>query len=213
MKTVSLLTLALLFSDCLWAQTPWQKTLGLNLVLPPNAHTLEFTSEWSPTPAFALTLNAGYTYKASFRGAGKVYDGVKNRQSSGAFFKLGGRTYLLSRRNKQPRINVFFGAQLIGSQYRQTATVDVIDPGFSPNPPDPHPHVNGFLWGAGLSGGLTLWLAKRVALDGGIQYGFQPLRTDYIGRRIFNYQPGFGLSRSGQRVTSLQGILAIKYRL
>ena len=213
MKTLLLFTLLIVFAGSIRVQAQWKKTVGINIVLPPTARTLELTSEFSPHPAYALTFNAGYTHRASFQGFSKVHDGVWNRQSSGAFFKLGGRAYLLSLAKKQPPVNLFVGAQLIGSSYRQSARVEIIDPGFWPVTPNPHPKVNGFIWGAALTSGLTIYLTKRIALDGGIQYGFQPTRDDYIGRRSFNYQPGFGLSRSGEQVTSLQGILNVKYRL
>ena len=199
------------FSDL---QAQWQKCVGLNM-LPLIARTIELTSEFGPHPAYALTVNVGYTHRSPFDGIVKVkvYDGVKDRQSSGGFLKVGGRLYLLSLTGRQPPVNLFAGAQLIGSQYHQTGTVQIIDPGFSPVPQAPYVEANGFVWGAAVTGGLTVRMAKRVTLDGGIQYGFQPTRHDYIGDRSFNYQPGFGISRTGSRVTSLQGILTVKYRL
>ena len=214
MKTLRL-SLLLLVTIQTGASAQWQARVGVN-VIPLAIRTVELTSEFSKHPAYALTFNAGYAYKSSFDGLikAKVDDGVDDRQTSGVFFKVGGRIYLLSLNRKEPGFNLFIGAQLIGSQYRQRAIAQVLDPGFFPNgQPFIAVQATGFLWGTALSGGATFRLSKKLALDAGLQYGFQPKRTDYLGDRLFNYQPGFGISRAGQYVTSVQAILTLKYRL
>ncbi|GAB4022684.1 DUF3575 domain-containing protein [Spirosoma koreense] len=193
----------------------WQSRIGLNLV-PLAIRTVELTSEFSRHPAYALTFQTGYVFQSAFDGLSrvKVYDGISDRRSSGWFGKLGGRIYLLSLARKEPRFNLFVGAQLIASQYKQTGVAHVIDPGFSPyEKPYIDLQVKGFLWGTALSAGTMVRLSERFALDAGLQYGFQPTRTDYLGDRAFNYQPGFGMSRKGAQVTSIQGLFTVKYRL
>lgn len=194
----------------------WQKRIGINLI-PLAIRTIELTSEFTNHPAYALTFNAGYVYESAFDGLvkSKVYDGVSDRRTSGLFVKAGIRVYLLSLTGKEPAFNLFVGSQVIASQYRQRGVQSVIDPGFYVGgaPPDVALQVNGFLWGTALSGGATVRLSRKLAFDVGIQYGLQPTRTDYIGDRAFNYQPGFGISRAGSTVTSVQGILTMKHRL
>lgn len=194
-------------------QAQWRKTVGVNIVFPLTAPTLELASELTTHPAYALTFNIGYTHRASFQGFNKVCDGIYDRKSSGAFVKLGIRSYLFSFVNHRPAFNLFIGAQLIGSHYYQTGTVEIIDPGFSPFPQNPYLKAQGVIWGGALTGGLAIRIVKRISFDGGIQYGLQPTRDDYIGNRTFNYQPGFGLSRAGKQATSIQGIVTMKYQL
>ncbi|WP_428659975.1 hypothetical protein [Runella sp.] len=213
MKGLFLLILILFFSGLDEVQAQWRKSVGVNIVFPLTAPALELASELTAHPAYALTLNVGYTHRASFQGFSKVYDGIYDRKSSGAFVKLGIRSYLFSFANNRPAFNLFIGAQVIGSHYSQTGTLEIIDPGFSPFPQNPYLKAKGVIWGGAFTGGLTIRLAKRIAFDGGIQYGLQPTRDDYIGKRVFNYQPGFGLSRSGKQVTSIQGIVTVKYQL
>ena len=212
----SLLVLILLVTVPRVVSAQWQKRIGIN-VIPLAIRTIELTSEFTNHPAYALTFNAGYVHESAFDGLvkSKVYDGVSDRRTSGLFVKAGFRTYLLSLTGKEPAFNLFVGAQLIGSQYRQRGIVSAIDPGFYVGgaPPDVAVRVSGFLWGTALSGGATVRLSQKLAFDVGIQYGLQPTRTDYIGDREFNYQPGFGISRAGGTVTSVQGILTVKYRL
>ena len=116
---------------------------------------------------------------------------------------------------KEPAFNLFVGAQLIGSQYRQRGVLFIVDPGLYVGgaPPNQGVRVSGFLWGTALTGNAPVRLSRKLALDMGVQYGFQPTRTNYIGDRGFNYQPGFGISRAGSTVTSVQGILTVNYRL
>ncbi len=211
----SLLVLILLVTMPRVVSAQWQKRIGIN-VIPVAIRTIELTSEFTDHPAYALTFNAGYVHESAFDGLvkSKVYDGVSDRRTSGLFVKAGVRAYLLSLTGKEPAFNLFVGAQLIGSQYRQQAVVQLWDSGFFPNgQPYENVQVSGFLWGTALSGGATVRLSKKLAFDMGIQYGLQPTRTDYIGDREFNYQPGFGISRAGSTVTSVQGILTVKYRL
>ena len=191
----------------------WKADVGLNVV-PLIARSVEISSEFSKHPGYSLNFNLGYTFNSSHVGLTDydVYDFISNRKTSGAFVKFGGRLHLASLGGRERRTNFFVGAQVIASQYRQTAIREPIDGGqnyvgrsaISANGTNVSPAV---------SLGFTRKITQKFTLEWGVQKSFISQRNDYIGRRARNYQPGMGSGQSDPFIGYLQGILALRYRI
>ncbi|MDQ1087104.1 DUF3575 domain-containing protein [Siphonobacter sp. SORGH_AS_1065] len=205
----SLLTIVLFFSLANLSFAQWKTRLGANVLLLP-LRTLEVTAEFQKHPAYSLTLHSGYVHRSGYIGLSglKFDDMIDERATSGWFGKVGGRLYLLSVTGKEPATNIFIGAQVIASGYNQSGVRrdDM-------NNSSEDIKASGLLVGGALTGGLTFKLSKRFRLETGVQYGFQPQRNNYVGSIVRNYQPGFGVSRGGEPVRSIQGFIVLSFLL
>ncbi|PKK36685.1 hypothetical protein BWI96_09905 [Siphonobacter sp. SORGH_AS_0500] len=205
----SLLTIVLFFSLANLSFAQWKTRLGANVLLLP-LRTLEVTAEFQKHPAYSLTLHTGYVHRSGYAGLGgmKVNDMIDERCTSGWFGKVGGRLYPLSLTGNELATNFFIGAQVIASGYNQSGVRrdDM-------NNSSEDIKASGLLAGGALTGGLTFKLSKRFRLETGVQYGFQPWRDDYLGNIDKNYQPGFGISRAGKSVRSIQGFIILSFLL
>jgi outer membrane protein W len=218
MKKIYLLLLLLAIYGNAAAQ--WEKRIGVNL-LPLTVRSLEITSEFSPKSCFAFTLNAGYVNNTAYEGlsGSKVGDGVTERKTSGIFYKAGARYYFRSYADVPPKVNIFAGLLLIGSNYSKTAYQDDYVTQTGPEKVT----KSGFSWGPALTAGLTFRINRRIHLDAGVQYGFLPKADRNIGIQSFNYEPGFGASKTPLLIpfipplailaTNSQLIMAVKYQL
>jgi hypothetical protein len=219
----NLCILIFLFATTIDVNAQLQKQIGINL-LPLSVKSFEITSEFSKNPTFSLTMAAGYVHKTGYEGisGSKVYDGISGRQTSGAFYKIGGRVYLLSMKGQRPKFNIFLGAQLIGASYSKTGRIINFTSSAYPYP-ETFTSKKGISLGPALTSGITFRLSGRLDLDAGIQYGFIVTKHNDLGSDSFNYDPGFGSSRSVLLIpilppfaafaTNAQGILNLKYRL
>jgi outer membrane protein W len=201
------------------ATAQWEKRIGVNL-LPLTVRSLEITSEFSPKSCFAFTVNAGYVNNTAYEGlsGSKVGDGVTERKTSGTFYKIGARYYFRRYADIPPKVNIFAGALLIGSHYAKTAYRDDFIKQTGPQKVS----KSGFSWGPALTAGLTFRISRSIQLDTGIQYGFLSKADRNIGRGDFNYEPGFGASKTPLLIpfipplallaTNSQAILALKYQ-
>ena len=141
-----------------------------------------------------------------------VFDGVKDRKTSGVFAKIGARFYPLSIKGREPRNSFFIGGSAILSQYRQTAMkTDVskieLESIYEPT------SVKGVTIAPALALGFTTRISKRLFLDWGVQKSFLYRKNDFIGTQRRNYQPGMGSGQSSPFMGYLQGIVAIKFQL
>jgi len=111
-KLFLLLFLSIVFQSYCAAQ--WTRQLGFNVV-PVIANSLELVSEFSRHPRYSLNFNAGYTFNTSHVGMidHKVYDGLSQRKTSGAFAKAGGKLYLTGLNGKQRKTNFYLGLLLL----------------------------------------------------------------------------------------------------
>ena len=210
-KLLQLILLIISFPGVSIAQ--WKADIGVN-VIPIIAKSVEITSEFKRHPGYSINVNLGYTFDTGHIGLAdyKVYDFISNRKTSGAFLKAGGRLYLASLGGKKRQTDFFIGAQIIGSQYHQTAIREPIDGGqnyvgksaFS---------ANGVIISPAVSFGITREIYKKFLLECGIQKSFISYRDDYLGRSARNYQPGMGSGQSDPFIGYLQGIVAVRYRL
>ena len=202
----------------------WEKRIGINL-LPLSVRSLEITSEFSRRPRFAFTVNAGYVYNSPYEGISgiKVYDGVQNRKTSGPFLKVGSRFYFMKPKVTQKKVNIFAGVLLVGAYYDKKADTEVIYSNFPTDVIFKKTTKKGFSWGPAMTAGLTLRINRRIDIDAGIQYGFMIENNQNIGRKDFNYEPGFGTSKTPALLifvpplallaTHAQAIVTLKYRL
>lgn len=207
----SLLIFVMLLLGPLVSSAQWRSKLGVNVV-PVIAKTLEVTSEFSNHPSYSLHFNAGYTFSTSHIGMidYDVFDGVKDRKTSGVFAKIGARFYPLSIKGREPRNSFFVGGSAILSQYRQTAMktdVSLVESEYV------SVSAKGITVAPALSLGFTSRISKRLALDWGVQKSFLYRKNDFIGRQRRNYQPGMGSGQSSPFMGYLQGIVAIKFQL
>ncbi len=198
----------------------WSTKVGVNL-LPLTVRSLEITSEFNKDPHFALTVNAGYVHNTSYEGilGSKVGDGVSSRSTSGSFYKVGGRYYFMGSRARQPKVNIFAGALFIGSHYSKIAYIEDYIAQTRPVKSS----KSGFSWGPAVTAGLTFHVNNRLSVDTGIQYSFVKDSKQNIGRKDFNYEPGFGASKSllllpafpplAIIATNAQAIVVLKYKL
>jgi hypothetical protein len=190
----------------------WEGKVGLNFA-PLIARSVEVTSEFSKNPAYSLNLNAGYTFGTGHIGLFdyKVYDGVEERKTSGAFAKLGGRVYLTKLKDNARKVDFFVGTSLIFSEYKQTAMKTEVsadlDMDFKPV------ESKGFVVCPSFSLGFTARVAEKIYIDWGVQKGFLSRNNDFIGRPGRNYQPGVGSGQASPFLGYIQGIAVVKYRL
>jgi hypothetical protein len=217
MKKVCLLLILSALGNDTMAQ--WSTRIGMNL-LPITVRSLELNTEFGPKSCFAFTTNIGYVDKTSYEGlsGSKVWDGVTERKTSGFFYKAGARYYFRSYAATAPKVNIFAGALLIGSHYFKTAYRD----DFTETGPI-KVSKSGFSWGPALVAGLTFRINSHVQMDTGVQFGFLPKADRNIGRGSFNYEPGFGASKTPLLIpfvpplamvaTNSQVILSVKYQL
>jgi hypothetical protein len=227
MKKILAFLFVSLFSTKSYSQ--WQAQVGLNL-LPLSVSSFEVSSEFRKNSRLSVTANAGYLHRSRYEGisGSNVYDGVINRQTSGVSLKLGGRFYTFrtifeNSKVQGPAANIFIGASLISSWYHKKA--DYFDLKTEPDPSIIyHADKKGILWGPALTAGLTVRLASTLHLDTGIQYAFMVNgKGKNIGYGSFNYEPGFGASKSPLMMmavppfaifaTHSQAIVTLKYRL
>ena len=191
----------------------WKADVGLN-VIPLMARSVEISSELRRHPAYSLNFNVGYTFKSGHIGLAdyKVYDFITKRRTSGGFLKAGGRIYLTGLSGKERKTDFFVGAQVIVSQYHQTAIREPIDGGQN-YVGRSAVSANGIIVSPAVSFGLARELSKKLSMDCGVQKSFVTDRDDYIGRSARNYQPGMGSGQSDPFIGYLQGILALRYRI
>lgn len=207
------LLLPCFFLFSIGAQAQWKRQIGLNLV-PMAAKTIEVTTELSHHPAYGIQVHGGYTFATGMESIyqNKVYDGVRERKTSGVFGKVGGRVYWFSLGGESPRVNLFTGVAFIVSQYKQSAekadlTSQVGDWNYE------LVEARGVLVAPSFSVGLTHRLTNRFNLDWGFQHAYPQKRTDFIGLPGRNYQPGIGNRQEFGFLKYTQGLLVLKYRL
>lgn len=222
MKKLYILLLLCLLTVQSFAQ--WEKQIGVNL-LPIAIGSYEVSGEFSHIPQLAIVANAGYLHKTGFEVIwdDDVGDGIENRRTSGAFYKMGVRYYFV-RPTAQPRkVKSFVGVLLIGSHYSKTADTTDLNSHFTGDLIYAKTSRKGFSWGPAISFGLSFRLSSRLSLDTGIQNSYMVRDDDRIGRRSRNYEPGFGVRTSGVIPTiyrhrkffptNSQVIVTLKYKI
>lgn len=221
MKKLYFLSLLCLLKIKSFAQ--WETQVGVNL-LPITIGSYEISAELSHNPQLAIVANAGYLHKTGFEVLwdDKVGDNVKNRRTSGAFYKMGVRYYFV-RSTAQPRkVKSFVGAMLIGSHYSKTADTTDFNAHWTGDLIYAKTSRKGFSWGPAISFGLNFRLSSRFSLDIGTQNSYMINDDDWIGRKNRNYEPGFGVRTSALPTifrhrkffpTNNQVIIALKFKL
>ncbi len=189
MKRLTLLLLFSLLTPHVFAQ--WEKRIGVNL-LPISIGSYEVSSEFNRNPHLSLVLNGGYVHKTRHLPLidYKVGDGVDNRRTSGVFYKVGVRYYVLRPTEVPRKANLFMSALIIGSHYSRTA--DLIDYSNLVDPTYTKTSQKGFSWGPAMAIGLTFRLSGRFSLDAGVQYSYLMKDDHWLGKKNRNYEPGFG---------------------
>gem|GEM_PF-6950827 len=189
------------------------KYIGINTP-PVLTRTLEITSEIQPHPAYSVTLQTGYTFNTPFTGIDYqlIHEFIHSRRTSGFFYKLGGRAYLLSLGGNERSKNLFIGAMIIGSHYTQSAIYEPNDPANPINIPKQNREAKGTVFSPAITAGFSVNLSKSLGLDVGVQHALKVKRDDLIGARDRNYQPGMGAKSSDPVLGYVQGILNLKYR-
>lgn len=202
----------------------WETQIGVNL-LPLTVRSFEISSEFSRNPHLAITAQAGYLHKTGFTVIwdDKVGDGVGNRRTSGAFYKIGARYYFLKSTVKPRKVTPFIGAMLIGSHYAKTADSSYYSTPLTGERIYTKISRKGFSWGPSMTIGLSFRLSNRLSLDGGMQYSYMINNDDWIGSKARNYEPGFGIRTVGLIPTSYrqrkflptnnQAIVTLKYKI
>jgi hypothetical protein len=190
----------------------WKIDAGIN-IFPIRSKTFEITSEFSHHPGYGLILNLGQTIKTGYTGllSDDLDDGIRERTTSGAFFKAGARLYPTSFAGKDHKASLFVGGFVILSQYRQTGLKNEF---INNGPSDVYTGVSSkgtILFPAAVIG-LKHQLSRDLILEWGFQKSFIFGRNDYLGRRSHNYQPGAGSAQSDPFFGYCQGILSLKYR-
>ncbi|TLU96356.1 hypothetical protein [Dyadobacter sediminis] len=191
----------------------WKTSVGINI--PPFiARSAEISSEFRRHSGYSLDLNFGHTFKTGHTGLVnyKVYDGISQRRTSGTFLKAGARLYPASISGKQKKNQLFIGAFLVLSQYRQTALQQELsaDSGFLETYM-PVLKKGTVLFPAAIIG-FQHTISRLLVLDWGVQKSFVIRENNYLGRRERNYQPGAGSAQSDPFIGYFQGIVALKYR-
>ncbi|WP_420151497.1 hypothetical protein [Spirosoma sp.] len=193
----------------------WQGQIGTNLATLPG-RSIELATAWSPDlNRWALTINAGYTYRNHFSAAPSGYMcdcGLDKVNTSGAFLKVGYRTDVLRSIRPQAKIGIPIGLILIGSQYQQEGVIQSFPDGNSRYITE---SARGFVIGAGLTAAMNIRFSERWNLDLGLQkfVGFKR-RTDYLLLRDYmTHQPGVGLTNWKSFWPGMQGIVTVNYRL
>ena len=222
MKKLCLLPLLCLLTIQSFAQ--WEKQIGVNL-LPLSIGSYEVSAELSQIPQLAIVGNAGYLHKTGYEGIWdeKVGDGIENRRTSGAFYKMGLRYYFVRPTTQPRKVKSFVGVSLIGSHYSKTADTTDLNSRLTGDIIYAKTSRKGFSWGPAISFGLSFRLPSRFSLDAGIQNSFMLNEDDWIGRKNRNYEPGFGVRTSSIIPTifrhrkffptNSQAIVTLKYRL
>ena len=210
-KLLLLLFLIIFHSNC---SAQWTRQVGINVV-PLIANSVEVVSEFNRHPGYSLNFNAGYTFHTGYVGMidHKVYDGLSQRKTSGAFAKAGGKLYLTGLNGKQRKTNFYLGLHVIISQYKKTALKRAVDTNYQFTDEYTPLSSQGVAVNPAISFGFTRRITQNFILDWGLQKAFIAQKNDGFGTSLRNYYPGAGSGQSDPFIGYFQGILALKYRL
>ncbi|MHA4739616.1 hypothetical protein [Dyadobacter sp. MSC1_007] len=197
------------FLTTVMAHAQWKASLGLNIA-PVLAKSIELSSEFSRHPGYSLDFNLGYIFKTGHIGLidYKVDDRIRERRTSGTFFKAGARLYPTSMSGKQKRNHFFVGAFLVLSRYKQTGFFEKLEVSDTYVPVS----TKGTALFPAATIGFQHHLSRFLRLDWGVQKSFVIRKDDYLGSKQRNYQPGAGSPQSDPFIGYFQGILALKYQ-
>ncbi|REA57423.1 hypothetical protein DSL64_24015 [Dyadobacter luteus] len=200
-----------------WTYAQWEKQIGVN-VIPAIGKSLEVNSEIRENTAYSLNLALGYTFNSRHAGVldRRLYDGISDLETSGAFVKAGGKIYPFGFKGKSQKASLYVGGFAVLSQYKQNAIRDISyssyrDPA---NPDFDHIPVSarGIIVFPAATIGFSSKISRQLMLDWGIQKSFVTGRKDFIGKEFNNYQPGAGTPQRDSYIGYIQGVVSVKYR-
>lgn len=186
--------LSVFFLTTVMAHAQWKASLGLNIP-PVLAKSIELSSEFSRHPGYSLDFNLGHTFKTGHIGLidYKVDDRIRERRTSGTFFKAGARLYPTSMSGKQKRNHFFVGAFLVLLHYEQTGLFEKLEVSDTYVPVS----TKGTALFPAATIGFRHHLTRFLTLDWGVQKSFVIRKDDYMGNKHRNYQPGGGIASVG----------------